>query len=133
MIRLQVIQPEASFRSMLHDSPQAVTAHLLTPLQISRLTDGAAQLPSILSGLSQRAHMSWTQRVVWQHLHNVGGIRAHTTIAPSPAALLIRRCHGLGLGPPSNTLNSTTGTCSQPFHTWCYSFLVAGLLISRKN
>lgn len=59
-------------------------------------------------------------------------VPGHTTITPSCAALLIRRCLGLGLGPSSNNLNPTPGTCSQPLHTWCYSFLGAELFISRK-
>lgn len=89
------------------------------------------QLPSVLSGLSQSAHTSWTQGsllALAQHQWYQG---THT-ITPSSAALLIRRCLGLGLGSSSNTLNPTPGTCSQPLHTWCYSFLAAELFISRK-
>lgn len=50
MVRLQLIQPEASFTFRLHKSPQRSTDHLLAALQTSRSIAGATQLPSPLSG-----------------------------------------------------------------------------------
>lgn len=144
-IKLQIIQPEASLRSRLHDSPWAVAAHLLTPLQRSRLTDGATQLPSVLSrvvselqvqfsasigtsvAVKTSGHAGWfgSPCTMWwsqgPHHHHSFPCCSSDQEMPWPRH-----------GPFQQHPKFHTWHHSQPLHTWCYSFLVAELFISRK-